>query len=42
MKMNCESWLHKHHYDVWLQWASYHEEIYPRAEHPEFYLEEEE
>jgi hypothetical protein len=37
MKMNCESWLHNHHYDVWLQWASYHEE-----NHPTFYLEEEE
>ena len=21
--MNCESWLHKHHYDVWLEWTSY-------------------
>lgn len=36
MKMNCESWLHKHHYDVWLQWATYLE-----VNNPTFYLEEE-
>ena len=21
--MNCEQWLHKYHYDVWLEWTMY-------------------
>jgi len=27
---NCETWLHTHHYDVWLQWATYHVQLSSR------------